>query len=508
MSAIVLTTLNARYIHASFGLRYLKANLGDLKDQTTIMEFGIKERPMDVVEQILALNPKIVGLGVYIWNVQQSLSILRLLKRLAPETKVIIGGPEVSYEYDTQAIVAEADVLITGEADLYFPEICANLLAGKTVAHIHQAPLPQVNDIALPYELYSDHDLAHRVLYVEASRGCPYRCEFCLSSLDIPVRRPQEEVFFNAMSRLLERGARHFKFVDRTFNLNLKLTQAILDFFLDRYEEGLFLHFEMVPDRLPEALRSRLVRFPAGSLQFEVGIQTFNRDVAERIQLRRDFAKAADNFQFLRQNTGVHIHADLIVGLPGEDLRSFAKGFNRLFAMEPQEIQVGILKRLKGTPIARHDQDFNMIYSPEAPYEILQNSHLTHQDLQRMRRFSQLWDRVGNSGRFQETLQLLYARSQPFESFLEYSDWVHQTQGQTHTIALERHARLLMDYLQAEQGYDAHEIGKALARDLAPLGRQVPPWLKPFVQNSAGQQAIADTPNTGRQRRHQIAQTP
>jgi radical SAM superfamily enzyme YgiQ (UPF0313 family) len=216
--------------------------------------------------------------------------------------------------------------------------------------------------LALPYDLYTDADIAHRVIYVEASRGCPYECEFCLSSLDVPVRNAPLEPFLTAMQHLLDRGVCQFKFVDRTFNLNLKISSAILRFFLERYRPGLFVHFEMIPDRLPQALRELIREFPPGVLQFEVGIQTFNEQVAKLISRRQDNARAEENLRWLREETGVHVHADLIVGLPGEDMASFAAGFDRLVALGPQEIQVGLLKRLRGTPIVRHDRDWGMVY--------------------------------------------------------------------------------------------------------------------------------------------------
>src|SRR5437667_1911505 len=248
------------------------------------------------------------------------------------------------------------------------------------------AELPQFNQLVLPYELYDQRDVEHRVIYVEASRGCPFKCEFCLSSLDVPVRNVPLEPFLEAMQSLLERGVRHFKVVDRTFNLSLKIGQRILQFFLERYRPGLFLHFEMIPDRLPEGLRELIRKFPSGALQFEVGIQTFNEEVAERISRRQDNFKLEENLRFLRAETGVHVHADLIVGLPGEDLASFAAGFDRLVALGPQEIQVGILKRLRGTPIVRHDRDWEMIYSPHAPYEVLRTGAIDFPTMQRLRR--------------------------------------------------------------------------------------------------------------------------
>lgn len=312
MPDIVLTTLNARYAHASFALRYLMANLSaSLRERAAMLEFGITQRPVDVLEAILAKDPKVVGIGVYIWNAEESARLVADLKRVRPDVLVILGGPEVSYETDQQQIVADADYVITGEGDIAFSELCEKLLIRRErpLMKLIPAELPEFDRIALPYDLYTDHDLAHRVVYVEASRGCPFKCEFCLSSLDVPVRNVALDAFLGAMQRLLDRGLRRFKFVDRTFNLNLNFSRSILQFFLDRYTPGLFLHFEMIPDRLPEALREPIARFPAGALQFEVGVQTFNEQVAARISRKQDNAKLAENLRFLREQTGVHVHA-------------------------------------------------------------------------------------------------------------------------------------------------------------------------------------------------------
>jgi radical SAM superfamily enzyme YgiQ (UPF0313 family) len=252
MPDVVLATLNARFIHASFGLRYLRANLGELRPRSEILEFTIQERPLDVAEQILAREPRIVGLGVYIWNVAPTTELVALLKRLRPDLVVVLGGPEVSHETDKQEVVRLADHTIAGEADLAFAALCRDLLAGRPPpAKVIAAPLPALGALALPYDEYADADIAHRLVYVEASRGCPFECEFCLSSLDVPVRQFPLEAFLAALDRLFARGVRHFKFVDRTFNLNLAVSRAILEFFLARLRPGLFLHFEMIPDRLP-----------------------------------------------------------------------------------------------------------------------------------------------------------------------------------------------------------------------------------------------------------------
>ena len=479
MPDIVLTTLNARYVHASFGLRYLRANLGDLRERSVILEFEAAQRTVDVLEQILERSPRIVGVGVYIWNAPQSLQLIAELKRVRPDIITVIGGPEVSHETDQQEICRLADYVITGEADLAFAELCGQLLnQRRPLIKRIDATLPEFADrpgiampgrlVALPYDEYSATDLAQRVVYVEASRGCPFSCEFCLSSLDVPVRNVPLEPFLIEMTRLFDRGCRQFKFVDRTFNLNLNFARSILQFFLDRYEAGLFVHFEMVPDRLPEGLREIIRKFPAGALQFEVGIQTFNPDVEKLISRRQDHARLQENLRWLHAETGVHVHADLIVGLPGEDVASFGRGFDTLVALGPQEIQVGILKRLRGTPITRHDGEWGMVYSPAPPYEVLQTRRIDFAQMQRMRRFSRYWDLIANSGSFVVTLRLLLD-DRPFERFLAMTDWLFDRSGRrVHGIALTALSGLLFEYLTQARGLDRVAVADAIVADFKP----------------------------------------
>lgn len=488
MPDIVLATLNAKFIHAAFGLRYLFANLGELQARAVIAEFDINQRPLDIAEKILARNPKIIGLGIYIWNVAETTEVISTIKRLRPEIKIILGGPEVSYETEGQKIVELADHVITGEADLKFAEVCREFVNSNFELRISNLPkiipaeLPDFSRIALPYAFYTESDLAHRIVYVEASRGCPFTCEFCLSSLDIPVRAVPLEIFLGEMQKLLDRGLKQFKFVDRTFNLNIATSKAILEFFLTRHRDGNFYHFEMIPDRLPAELREIISKFPAGSLQFEVGIQTFNTEVGKNISRRQNYEKLAENFQFLRHETGVHIHADLIVGLPGETLESFGAGFDRLIALGPQEIQVGILKRLRGTPIIRHDAEWEMVYGAHPPYEILQNKLIDFATMQRLRRFAKYWDLVGNSGNFVESVKLIWRDSSPFEHFLKFSDWLFFELGRTDTIALARLAEKLFEFLTEKVRLEKAVVAETLARDWMRAGRRdAPEFCREFL---------------------------
>ncbi len=457
------------------------------------MEFDISQRPVDVLEAILASEPRIVGIGVYIWNVTQATALVADLKRVRPQTIVVLGGPEVSHETNQQEIVRLADFVVSGEGELAFAELCGKLLDANAggappESKVIAAAPPGFEKLVLPYDLYDAQDLAHRVVYVEASRGCPFRCEFCLSSLEVPVRNAPLEPFLAAMDRLMARGLRRFKFVDRTFNLNLNISRSILEFFWQRYEPGLFLHFEMIPDRLPEALRDLIKRFPPGALQFEVGIQSFNESVTERISRRQDNVKLAENLRFLRNETGVHVHADLIVGLPGEDMESFAAGFDRLISLGPQEIQVGMLKRLRGTPIVRHDGQWEMVYSPTPPYEVLHTSVIDFFAMQRLRRFARFWDLMANSGNFLDTLPMLWegtSNASPFRAFLAFSEHLYQRAGRSHSIALLSLAQWLFEYLR-ECGHDNHSVAERLYRDYQRGGRSdVPEFLRGHVPEPA-----------------------
>jgi radical SAM superfamily enzyme YgiQ (UPF0313 family) len=493
--AIVLATLNARYIHASLGLRYLLANMARhgspaLRAATVLREFTIARPTEVIVDELLATAdampsaaiPPIFGFGVYLWNVQQTTAVVRRLKALRPEAIVVLGGPEVSHEWESQEIVALADYLITGWGDVSFPKLCAELAQGKRPANKviagEQAALDQ---IAFPYAEYRDEDLAHRLLYVEASRGCPFKCEFCLSSLDRTAWSFDLDAFLAELDTLYRRGARTFKFVDRTFNLKVETSARILQFFLDRLDaaaaEGtpLFLHFEVVPDHLPERLKTLIAQFPAGTLQLEVGVQTFDPAVQQRISRRQDNQRTEENLRWLRNHSQAHLHADLIFGLPGETLAGFAAGFDRLYTLGPHEIQLGILKRLRGTPIARHRAAFAMVYDPQPPYTVQSTGAVDGETLQRFTRLARYWDLIANSGRFPRSLPRLLAGPSAFAAMLAFADWFWLHRGETHGLTPEVLVDGLFDYLTTVVGQEAEAVRADLLADYLASGARANP---------------------------------
>lgn len=470
MSRITLTTLNARYIHTAFGLRYLLANLGELQSETVLREFTIHETPINIAESLLSDQPEIIGISVYIWNINEITQLVGMLKQIAPEVIIVLGGPEVSHPPDLPAVASDVDYLITGPGELSFRQLCEQLLFGqkplnKVITGV-QVPLEQ---LALPYEHYSEDDIRNRICYVEASRGCPFKCEFCLSALDKTAKPFQLDQFLVEMDDLYQRGARNFKFIDRTFNLKVATSVAILEFFLERMDEDLYLHFEVIPDNLPDQLKAMLQRFPPNRLQFEIGVQTFDPDIQSLISRRQDNNKTVENLKWLREHTGAHLHTDLIFGLPGDSLENFGESFDKLADLKPQEIQLGILKRLRGAPINRHSEEYQLKYNPNPPYNILSTRDIDFVTMQRVNRFARYWDVIANSGRFTYTLPLILGRS-PFQRFLLLSDSLFATSGSTWKIALRRLFDLLYGVLTDELGITAAEVQDSLAKDFARAG--------------------------------------
>jgi len=459
-------------MHTAFGLRYLYANLGDLRSQALLQEFTIQQRPIDIAEKLLQSQPVIIGFSVYIWNVTETGEVIALIKTIAPWVKVIVGGPEVSFPADLPEVCDRVDHVITGPGEISFASLCQKILAGESpLNHVIAGEAADLNLLNLPYRYYNDEDIRNRLIYVEASRGCPFKCEFCLSSLDKTAVPFELESFLLEMEDLYLRGARNFKFIDRTFNLKVSTSVAILEFFLKRMTDNLYLHFEVIPDNLPDKLKEILVKYPQNSLQFEIGVQTFDPEIQKLINRKQNNQKTCENLRWLRKNTGAHIHADLIFGLPGDKLENFARSFDQLVALNPQEIQLGILKRLRGAPINRHTDRYRLRYNPIAPYNILSTRDIDFATMQRINRFARYWDMIGNSGRFHQTLPLILGND-PFNRFLHLCDHLYAQVGSTWKISLKRLFELLYIAMTGQMKIGPGIARKALSLDYRRSGQK------------------------------------
>ena len=454
MPDISLATVNAKWIHPSLALRLLKANLGALESRCEIIEFALRQPLSEKIDPIIAARPRILGLSVSIWNHAATLELLAELEKAWNANEVlrpviVLGGPEVSHLPPEAEIFRHADYVIRGEGEIAFRRLCERILEtgwqkpAEQCISIFAEPV-NLAEIKNAYHVYTDEDLRKKLIYVEASRGCPFNCEFCLSAVKsapedaqntaaapTAVREFPLDQFLAEMDELIRRGGpckgRTFKFLDRTFNLNIDRARRVMEFFLDKIEERkpaeiqssaapFTLHFEMVPSRFPPELRETLTRFPPGTLRLEIGIQTLNNEISARIGRPADMERELETLRFLREKTSAIIHADLIAGLPGEDMASFGRGFDRLCGVlmetaglpaapvttqtnHPRvEIQLGILKLLPGAPIARHTEAFGMRYSQTPPYEVLETAAMPAADLDRIKNFARFWELIVNRG--------------------------------------------------------------------------------------------------------------
>jgi len=448
MPEILLAAINAKWIHPSYALRLLQANLGDLEERSALAEFALRQPLEQKLATIIAARPKILALSVYIWNHLQTYELLQVLNRIWDRDAdgvrpiIVLGGPEASHLDRDSPLLGLADYVVRGEGEDVFRTLCGILLredpvepervarelrAGGGVAAVQGRfidALPvDLSRIDPGYRLYTAEDLERKLTYVEASRGCPFGCEFCLSSLDRRVRTVPLDAFLQNMTALLERGARSFKFLDRTFNLDIERARRIMEFFLERLRAPMYAHFEMVPSRFPVELRTLVERFPADTLRLEVGIQTLDPETARRIHRPSNPSLELEVLDFLRCKTNAIVHADLIAGLPGEGWASFAAGFDRLWAARPTELQLGILKRLPGTPLARRDREWGMRYSAEPPYDIFETDALKAAELNRIKNFARFWELVVNRGHFDDLVpRLVPSGAGAFAQFMDISD--------------------------------------------------------------------------------------
>lgn len=471
---VLLVAINARYSHSSLAMRSLIANMPHIP--TALLEYEIKQSPDIIAENIISTNSTILALGVYIWNRTLLEQLIPQLRSKLPQCKIILGGPEISY--DTSSPLAQlADCVICGEAEELLPQICQNIIANRPFAHIQHAPPPDLSTIRLPTEAYTDADLQHRNIYIETSRGCPCACRFCLSSLTCGVRYYPLEAVFAALDELCQRGARSFRFVDRSFNLAGDRAVQILQYFLDKNIPDLFLHLEIVPEFLSPALRDAVLHFPPGCLHIETGIQSLSADVLRRINRPVHPEAALEGIHWLTHSARATVHADLIAGLPGETLPSFIAGFKALFHAGPAEIQLGILKHLPGTDLHREP---GMHFNPKPPYEVIESDAMSAPELDQIHRFASHWERVVNRNHFPHTMQILLSENDIWETFDAFSLALERQYGR-HSIGLVETARELYTFLNDHKLAPTESIRAALEQDYFANGRRtnLPAFLRP-----------------------------
>lgn len=418
---VLLTTLNAKYIHSSLALKYLKVVCQKVVPNTILKEYTINNHLLDIVGDIYSEEPDIIGFACYIWNIEMVLKIAQTIKKILPRTVIVLGGPEVSYEVDE--LIEEnpfIDYVVMGEGEDTFAELLKQVLKGQEFSSLPGLAfgkgtqvivgLPQVvkdiNSIPFPYQDRDMDELKDKIIYYESSRGCPFSCQYCLSSATQGVRFLPLERVFEELQFFIKHDVRQVKFVDRTFNAKKEYYLPILKFLAKQSGRTNF-HFEIAADLIDEEVLTFLKELPPGRVQFEIGVQSTHEPTLQKIQRKNDWKRIADNVKKIISYDNIHLHLDLIVGLPYETYERFKQSFNDVYSLQPHMLQIGFLKLLRGSGIRKTAIEHGYLFVEAAPYEVLENDYLTYREVRQLKILEDVFEQLYNSGRFSYVLPFL-----------------------------------------------------------------------------------------------------
>lgn len=455
---ILLTAINSKFIHSNLAVRYLKSFTRDINYDCKIREFSINDREEKILEEIIKESPDVVAFSTYIWNIEMIKRLSNLIKMVDESIEILYGGPEVSY--DSQNILKElnGEYIIEGEGEKTYREFVEYKLGERDINSIRglyykidgdiafngKRPLMNMNEIVFPYE--EDENLDNKIVYYEASRGCPFNCKYCLSSTVHGVRFLDVERVKKELKYLIDKEVRLVKFVDRTFNCNHKFTMAIWEFLINQDTNTQF-HFEISADILKSEELELLRKAPKDRFQFEVGVQTTNDDVLNRINRFVNFSDIKEKVDELLQIRNIKQHLDLIAGLPGEDYTSFKKSFNDVYSIEPEEIQLGFLKLLRGSSMREEAEDYGMKYSPYPPYEILKTKDISYHELLKLKKVEAMVDKYYNSQKFNNIIKYFVKKFEtPFDFYYELGDYFEKKGYFNRNIGNNEYYRVFLDF--------------------------------------------------------------
>jgi anaerobic magnesium-protoporphyrin IX monomethyl ester cyclase len=435
---IICTTLNAKYIHTNIAIRYLKAYaLPEFDIQLT--EYTIKDPAMNIVSDLIQKKPDIIGFSCYIWNIEETIKVIKMIKKINPSIQIVMGGPEVTYDvHEWMVNVPEFDFIVIGEGEETFKQLLTELEGSRQFSSVPGIAYrldnlikinPQRNKLDLkelpsPFRFEEDiPHLARRVTYIETSRGCPFSCQFCLSSIEVGVRYFDREKVKDDIRFLMANGAKTLKFVDRTFNISRSYAMEMFQFLIDEHLPGVVFQFEITADIMrPEVIEFLNQNAPKGLFRFEIGVQSTNDYTNELVMRKQNFEKLTRTVTLVKNGGKIDQHLDLIAGLPEEDYSSFKKTFNDVFELRPEELQLGFLKMLRGTGVRLSAKKHDYIYMDHSPYEILGNNVLSFEDIIRIKQVEDVLEKYWNDHRMDETVEYLVTNifETPFDFFQDF----------------------------------------------------------------------------------------
>lgn len=455
---ILLTAVNSKFVHSNLAVRYLKAFTKDMDYECKIREFSINDRDEKVLEEIIKEKPNVVAFSTYIWNIEMIKRISNLIKLVDENIEILYGGPEVSY--DSQNILKElnGEYIIEGEGEKTYREFVEYKIGERDINSIRglyykvndevvlngKRPLMNMNELIFPYE--ENENLDNKIVYYEASRGCPFNCKYCLSSTTHGVRFIDIDRVKKELKYFIDKEVRLVKFVDRTFNCNHKFTMEIWEFLINQNTKTQF-HFEISADILKKSELELLKNAPKDRFQFEVGVQTTNDDVLSRINRFVNFSDIKEKVEELLEIRNIKQHLDLIAGLPGEDYNSFKKSFNDVYSIRPEEIQLGFLKLLRGSSMREEAEEYGMKYSPYPPYEILKTKDINYNEIIKLKKIEEMVDKYYNSQKFNNIIKYLVNKfDTPFDFYYTLGNYFDSRGYFNKNIGNSEYYKLFLDF--------------------------------------------------------------
>ena len=467
MMKIIGTTLNAKYIHTNLALRFLKSYAAP-EFNIEIIEFTIKDPILHVVTELAKHKPDVIGFSCYIWNIEETRKIATLLKKILPETILILGGPEVTFNADESLEqIPAVDAIVIGEGEATFKDLLrkiqtgdawdeVNGIAWRKDDRINVNPSRDKIDLQVIETAYRFEEdvpnLSKRITYFETSRGCPFNCQFCLSSTEIGVRYFNREQVKLDLKFLIDHGAKTIKFMDRTFNISRSYAMDIFEFLIKNHTPGMSIQFEITADIMrPEVIEYLNTNAPAGLFRFEIGVQSTNEQTNELVNRKQNFEKLKRIVTMIKDGGKIDQHLDLIAGLPEEDYESFRKTFNDVFELRPEELQLGFLKMLRGTGLTREADKYGYKAMDEPPYEMVSNNVLPFEDVVRIKQVEDVLEKYWNDHRMDLAIEYLVREvfETPFDFFQAFGTYWDEQGWSRIGHQLEDLFRRLVTFIEA-----------------------------------------------------------
>lgn len=427
---ILLVAINAKYIHSNPAVYSLKSCAGEYTSCVDIAEFTINQQPAYILQEIYKKQPDVIAFSCYIWNRNTLDAIIPDLHKLLPTVDIWAGGPEVSYDAAETIRRWQLRGVMAGPGEAVFSHLAAAYGTGMAQelpaildgSRIQRLPLDEI-----PFWYQDMQDFAHRIVYYESSRGCPFSCSYCLSSIDRTMDFCSVERVCRELDFFLENKVPQVKFVDRTFNCKKDHALPILRHILEHDNGVTNFHFEVAADLLDEDYFTVMERLRPGAVQLEIGVQSTCEKTIAEIHRKMDFARVAAIVKRISSWQNIHVHLDLIAGLPFEDLARFQVSFNDVYALRPQQLQMGFLKVLKGSDMERYAPEYELLYTSQPPYEVLSTRWLSYEDVCHLKQVEEMVEIYYNSGQFANTLKFLLSYfDNPYALYDSLAKWYEQ----------------------------------------------------------------------------------